>query len=66
MTLGACGLWLGTRTRAGGTATLAYTIFFAADHGSMDYRLSIWIFIAVLQNSETRHHNELIEQDEMD
>jgi len=34
-TLGASGLWLGTRTGPGGTATLT-EIFLAAAHGSMD------------------------------
>ena len=34
-TLGANGLWLGTRTGAGGTATIT-EIFLAAAHGSMD------------------------------
>ena len=37
MTLGVSGLWLGTRTGARGTATLAYT-FLSAVHGSMDGR----------------------------
>ena len=32
VTLGASGLWLGTQTRAGGTATLAYS-FFGRSHG---------------------------------
>ena len=36
-TLGASGLWLGTRTGADGTATLTKSFFFlAAAHGSMD------------------------------
>ena len=37
-TLGASGLWLGTRTGAGGTATLTES-FLAAVHGSMDSRI---------------------------
>ena len=38
-TLGASDLWLGNRTKAGGTATLAKTSFFlAVAHGSMDSR----------------------------
>ena len=42
VTLGASGLWLGTRTGAGGTATLAYNFFFAANqllHGQQDTTL---------------------------
>ena len=35
-TLGASGLWLGTRTGAGGTATLTKFFFLAPAHGSMD------------------------------
>ena len=35
-TLGTSGLWLGTRTGAGGTATLIESFFLAAAHGSMD------------------------------
>ena len=35
-TLGASGLWLGTRTGVGGTATLTESFFLAAAHGSMD------------------------------
>ena len=38
LTLGASGLWTGTRTVAGGAATLVYA-FLAAAHGSMDSRL---------------------------
>ena len=34
-TLGARGLWLGTRTGAGGTTTLTESFFLAAAHGSM-------------------------------
>ena len=36
-TLGVSGLWLGTRTGAGGTATLTKG-FFGRSHGSMDNR----------------------------
>ena len=35
VTLAASGLWLGTRTGAGGTATLTACFFLAAAHGSM-------------------------------
>jgi hypothetical protein len=38
-TLGVSGLWLGTRTLAGGTVTLT-EIFLVAAHGSMDNRSS--------------------------
>ena len=37
-TLGVSGIWLGTRTGAGGTATLTES-FLAAAHGSMDNRI---------------------------
>ena len=37
-TLGAGGLWLGTLTGAGGTATLTESFVLAAAHGSMDNR----------------------------
>ena len=40
-TVGASGHWLGTRTGAGGTATLAYgNSFLTAAHGSMNNRSS--------------------------
>ena len=37
-TLGASGLWLGTRTETGDNATLAKSFFLAAAYGSMDNR----------------------------
>ena len=37
-TLGASGLSLGTRTAAGGTATLTESLFGRSPHGSMDSR----------------------------
>ena len=37
--LGASGLWLGTRTGAGGPATLTESFFLAAAYGSMDNTL---------------------------
>ena len=39
-TLGASGLWLGTRTGAGGTATQVWNFFGRSPHGSMDNRRS--------------------------
>ena len=41
-TLGVSGLWLGTRTGAGGTATLTESFFLAAAHGSIDNRSSLF------------------------
>ena len=43
VTLGASGLWLGTRTVAGGTATLTKFFFLAEVHGSMDNRNRIFL-----------------------
>jgi hypothetical protein len=37
-TLGVSGLWLGTRTGAGGTVTLVWNFFGRSPHGSMDNR----------------------------
>ena len=42
-TLGASGLWLGTRTGAGGTAKLTESFFLATAHGSMDNRTAVKI-----------------------
>ena len=39
-TLGVSGLWLGTRTGAGGTAKLVWNFFGRSPHGSMDNRAS--------------------------
>ena len=41
-TLGEYGLWLGTRTGAGGTATLTESFFFGRTHGFMGNRFFIW------------------------
>ena len=44
-TLGASGLWLGTRTGAGGTATLTEFFFLAAAHGPMDNRPTALLYL---------------------
>ena len=43
-TLGASGLWLGTRTGTGDTATLTKSFFLAAAPGSMDNRYITFLF----------------------
>ena len=63
LTLGASGLWLGTRTRAGGTAILAWS-FLTVAHGSMNNRpvLMISLFGTEAYIQIKKKHSHVLKQ----